>query len=142
MSGGQIVDVQAIRKFVLAGNARFTVVSKKTGTRFTFEVVSAPHPGIQKGEPAHFVALLTGPDRYSHLGTIFDLKKYRHGKKSNISSDAPSAQAFAWFWERLSLGGELGTCEFWHEGKCGKCGRALTVPESIATGLGPICGGT
>ena len=28
-----------------------------------------------------------------------------------------------------------------HEGKCGKCGRPLTVPESVKTGLGPICSG-
>jgi hypothetical protein len=29
--------------------------------------------------------------------------------------------------------------ELWHEGRCGKCGRALTVPESIESGLGPVC---
>jgi hypothetical protein len=29
--------------------------------------------------------------------------------------------------------------EVWHEGKCGKCGRALTVPSSILTGIGPEC---
>jgi hypothetical protein len=28
--------------------------------------------------------------------------------------------------------------EVWHEGKCGKCGRALT-PSSILTGIGPEC---
>lgn len=28
-----------------------------------------------------------------------------------------------------------------HEGRCGKCGRRLTVPESIETGLGPECSG-
>ncbi|MGQ4872128.1 MAG: DUF6011 domain-containing protein, partial [Candidatus Thorarchaeota archaeon] len=25
----------------------------------------------------------------------------------------------------------------WHEGKCGRCGRRLTVPESIESGYGP-----
>jgi hypothetical protein len=29
--------------------------------------------------------------------------------------------------------------EIWHEGRCGKCGRTLTVPDSIANGLGPEC---
>jgi hypothetical protein len=29
--------------------------------------------------------------------------------------------------------------EIWHEGKCGKCGRQLTVPSSIETGIGPEC---
>jgi len=26
-----------------------------------------------------------------------------------------------------------------HEGACGRCGRTLTVPESIASGFGPEC---
>jgi len=26
-----------------------------------------------------------------------------------------------------------------HEGKCGRCGRKLTVPLSIETGIGPEC---
>jgi hypothetical protein len=29
--------------------------------------------------------------------------------------------------------------EFWHEGKCCRCGRKLTVPASIASGIGPEC---
>jgi rRNA maturation endonuclease Nob1 len=31
--------------------------------------------------------------------------------------------------------------DVYHLGRCGKCGKALTEPESISTGLGPICGG-
>ena len=27
----------------------------------------------------------------------------------------------------------------YHVGKCGKCGKKLTTPESILTGLGPTC---
>jgi predicted metal-dependent hydrolase len=26
-----------------------------------------------------------------------------------------------------------------HEGKCGRCGRLLTVPSSIESGIGPEC---
>jgi Family of unknown function (DUF6011) len=26
-----------------------------------------------------------------------------------------------------------------HEGRCGRCGRLLTVPESITSGYGPEC---
>jgi hypothetical protein len=29
--------------------------------------------------------------------------------------------------------------EVWHEGRCGRCGRALTVPESVERGIGPEC---
>jgi hypothetical protein len=27
----------------------------------------------------------------------------------------------------------------WHEGSCARCGKKLTVPESIESGFGPEC---
>lgn len=123
-------------RFALAGNATFTIVSKKTGTRFTYRVRQAETGG------AHFVSVLTGADNesdYAFLGTIFP-RGFFHGKKSRIGADAPSAKAFAWFWRHV-VQGKVDGCEVWHEGKCGRCGRKLTVPESIETGLGPECAG-
>jgi hypothetical protein len=143
MTGGQLSNVEAVHKFVLAGLARFTLVSKRTGERFTFCVVKGPR--VLMDDQPYFVKVLTGPDRYVFLGTLFEAPydrgtTYRHGTKSKISETASSAKAFKWFWRHLVSGKSLERCEFWHEGKCGKCGRALTVPESIASGLGPVCG--
>jgi len=114
-------------KFMLAGNATFTIVSKKTGVRFTYNVFAK--------NDMHFVKVLTGPDTYSFLGTIFNGLDYRHGRKSQISEGAPSALAFHWFMAQPGTD----SVEFFHAGKCGRCGRELTVPESIESGLGPEC---
>jgi hypothetical protein len=122
--------------FVFAGNATFTVKSEKTGTRFTFKV-RQPKP-----DAPHFVSLLSGPDNendFNFLGTVFASGEYRHGAKSRVSPSAPSAIAAKWVVERIVKGQELKNCQVWHEGKCGRCGRKLTVPESIETGLGPEC---
>ena len=32
-------------------------------------------------------------------------------------------------------------CEYHYEEKCRKCNRTLTTPESIKSGIGPVCGG-
>ena len=40
---------------------------------------------------------------------------------------------------RAAEGGDLRTVRALHSGCCGRCGRKLTVPESIDTGLGPVC---
>jgi hypothetical protein len=134
--------VSEIREFMLAGNARLTLVSKRTGTRFTFKI-RQPDP-----EKPHFVSLLTQPDNesgYSFLGTIFLPKEgieratYRHGNRSRITVDADSARAFEWFFKNLRVGRLSDQLEVWHEGRCGRCGRPLTVPESISNGLGPEC---
>lgn len=133
----QITTATAIAAFILAGNARFTVRNPNTGNRFTFRVRQG------KGENApHFVQVLTGPDNgadYCYLGTIFTDGRFVVTRKSRISPDAPSARAFSWTWARLQAGRDLGPAEVWHEGRCGRCGRALTVPESIESGLGPVC---
>ncbi len=125
--------------FMLAGNAHVTFQSRRTETRFTYRVSAAdPRPG-DKRPPPHFVSVLTGPDFYEYLGCIFDRKVYSHGRKSRIALDAPSAVAFAWVWKKLSGGDMHSELAIYHEGRCGRCGRRLTTPESVATGLGPVC---
>lgn len=128
------------RAFMLAGNATFTVVSQRTGTRFTFKV---RQPGPDK---PHFVSLLSGPDNendFTFLGTIFDAElpscRYAHGRRSHVGADAPSAKAANWVCNRILSGRPLVNCEIHHEGRCGRCGRKLTVPESILSGFGPEC---
>ena len=123
--------------FILAGNATFTIENAATGNRFTFKVRKP-----EDGKP-HFVSVLTGPDNehsYSFLGTVFDGRTYRHGRRSRIAEDAPSARAFEWLFRRLTAGAELPPpVRICHCGKCGRCGKALTVPESIDAGFGPEC---
>lgn len=136
------------KQFILAGNATFTVTSKRTGTRFTFKVQKSKDGG------RHYAKLLTGPDNenaFQYFGTIFNASTFRHGNpdKTVITQNAPSAMAFAWLWQHLDnvpvkINGQvverpLDLVEIHHEGKCCRCGRKLTVPESIESGIGPEC---
>jgi hypothetical protein len=125
--------------FILAGNARFTVVSNQTGKRFTFHVRQP-----KAGDP-HFVRVLTGPDNessYTFVGTYFSDGTYRHGARSTISADAPSAKAAAWLMNMLRNPARLAAqATIYHSGRCGRCGRTLTVPSSILSGIGPECAG-
>ena len=124
-------------QFMLAGNALFTVQNTATGNRFTFKVRKP-----DESKP-HFVSVLTGSDNessYSFLGTVFDPHHYRHGRRSRISEDAPSARAFDWLFRQLSAGRSLPPqVRVCHCGKCGRCGKTLTVPESVDSGFGPEC---
>lgn len=132
-----VAPVQDAKRFLLAGNAYFTVVSKASGTRFTFHVRQPARPNAP-----HFVSVLNGPDNehdYAFLGTIFDGASYQHGRKSRVSEEAPAAKAARWFCTRALQGKSLDQVEVYHEGRCGRCGRKLTVPESIEAGFGPEC---
>jgi hypothetical protein len=68
---------------------------------------------------------------------------YSHGKKSRIKSNAPSVVGFQWLLAQLvnHSGVDPNVAELRHAGLCGRCGRPLTVPESIDTGFGPTCAG-
>lgn len=128
------INSAELEHFALAGNATFTVRNTRTGNRFTYKVRQcADKPEL------YFVSLLCGADNtgdYQYLGTVRN-GQWAHGRKSRVSLDAMSAQAFAWVWyHRKALPLHV---EIWHEGRCGRCGRALTVPESIASGFGPEC---
>jgi hypothetical protein len=131
----QLSEAAEISRFITAGKATFTIVSKVTGNRFTYQVKQSDNPTL------YFVALLNGPDNtsnFAYLGTLGN-GYWKHGAKSKISEDAPSAKGFKWFWANLKQGQLPATVEFWHEGRCCKCGRKLTVPSSIESGIGPEC---
>ena len=133
MSGHKLNNSHAL-KFMFAGNSTFTVVNTKTENRFTFKVKKSK----DKDSNIFFVSVLTGTDTYTYLGTVIE-GVYRHGKKSAVSSQAQSVKVFDYVLNKLKLGKLQDFVEVWHEGTCGKCGRALTVPSSILNGLGPEC---
>jgi Family of unknown function (DUF6011) len=152
----QINDAARIPVLVLAGNSTFTLVSKKTGTRFTYQVSQCDDKDNGGKKELWFVSTMTGPDNnsnFAYTGIITransGMYSFRRTAKSRISDMAPSYKAINWFlsnalaptFARANTNNALSQVEFWHEGTCARCGRKLTVPESIASGLGPECAG-
>ena len=144
---GQLRTAQQVLAFMLGGNATFTIRSRKTGARFTYKVRKAdPEPG--RGV-TWFVNLLNGSDNgndFAYMGVLYEWEvgkppHFKRTKASRVSESAPSFRAFTWLWEALRGGWLSSSVEVWHEGTCGRCGRRLTVPESIAAGIGPECAG-
>jgi hypothetical protein len=133
---GRIPEPGAALAFMLAGKSTVTLVSQRTGARFTYSIRR-----IYPDAPLYSVKLLTGPNNeqdYRRFAKIAD------GALSLVASscageDSPSYRAIRWVFEHLRKGEMPPQVEVWHEGRCGKCGRKLTVPESIEVGIGPDC---
>ncbi|MBW1779332.1 MAG: hypothetical protein JRL30_01210 [Deltaproteobacteria bacterium] len=134
-------------KFMMAGKAIFTILNSSNGHRFTFKVTKAKD-ATARGP--WFVKVLTGPDNgahYKYLGCVWvspsrypKIRTYSHGRKSKIADDASSVRAFRWILARLQKEEPMPVnVQVFHEGRCGRCGRRLTVPESIESGYGPEC---
>lgn len=137
---GTVTHHDALR-FMLAGNAIVTLRNRTTGNRFTYQVRMP-----RGGDALRFVALLRGPENthdYSYIGTIFGVDtspRFRWTAKARVTPTATSFETFSWVFNTLAVGASLpDTVEIWHEGKCGRCKRLLTTPESVARGIGPEC---
>ena len=136
---GQFSNASDAFSFMTAGKATVTFVSKTTGNRFTYRISKS-----DDGQ-CYFVGLLNGPNNssdYKYMGYI-RRGLYCHGRRvpkpGDISLAAPSAKAFAWSWQNIVSGRMPDNLEVWHEGRCGRCARKLTVPSSVASGFGPEC---
>src|SRR5262252_6076133 len=137
-----------IRAFTLAGKATLTLTSLKSGNRFTYKVKQATDQN-DKPKDWWFVSVLSGPDNetsYTYIGSLGSnaadgTVTFRHTKGSKVTEDAPSFKGFRYFWDHVFNGKMPPHMEVRHEGKCGRCGRKLTVPDSIDRGIGPECYG-
>ena len=145
---GLLTDAADAHRYISAGHGRITLRSVKTGTGFTYKFRTPRdehRPQDQSDRRPIFVSLLNGSDNetaYQYLGCLWERDgklSYAHGRKSRTTADAPSVRAFAWAVAHIEQGNLPEILEVWHEGVCGKCGRALTVPESVERGIGPDC---
>lgn len=134
-------DAQTALQFIRAGNARVTLVSQRTNMRYTYKVVACKDDVPTDPRRRYFVSLLKGRDNnsdYSYIGMLraehfFVTRATRHLAK------AAFVAAFEYVTKHLAAGHLPPHAQIWHESKCGRCGRALTVPSSISTGIGPEC---
>jgi hypothetical protein len=126
-------------RFVTAGRAIFTVSNPK-GERYTFKVTKKDTS--ERGPEIFFGALLTGSDNesdYTYMGVVTG-ETVRTTKASRYAQDSKPVKVLAW--ALAVVNGKRNLPEGYairHEGRCGRCGRTLTVPESIDNGIGPDC---
>jgi hypothetical protein len=124
------------KAYALGGHATITVMNPGTGQRFTFKVNANPERAGQ-----YWVKLMNGPDNqndYAYMGVI-DHRGFHLTGGSKVTAEAPSYKVMDWLHNRNHW--EDTRIEMWHDGRCGRCGRPLTVPESIESGIGPVCAG-
>lgn len=140
------------KQFVLAGKAIFTVeldsafaAERGHKAHYTYKVIRKAAKG--KYPEKWFASYLTGPDNtksYSYIGVLeAEPGEVRLTEKSKVNEKSfvylLLNRTLKLIWNdditpMLDKGFKLH-----HEGRCCRCGRTLTVPLSITTGIGPEC---
>lgn len=143
------------RQFFTAGKCTFTVKvpadfagrNEGCNLHYTYKIIQS-EPSQKYPKPAHFVKLLSGPDNttdYKYLG-ILDPERgtVRVTERSCAGEKAWSVRIVRRVLDQIFNGEGMPAIikagwDVHHEGQCGRCGRPLTVPESIEVGIGPDC---
>lgn len=96
---------------------------------------------------AVFCKLLAGPDNtsdYVYMGKL-NGQVCVPTKRSMYKLDSPPVKLlnrllYRLFRDELDVVEKYGF-KLYHIGRCGACGRALTTPDSVERGIGPVCAG-
>lgn len=147
---GQPIELTAEQFDLSKHNGMITISNPSTGNHRTFKI-STVQEGDLKGK--RIVSLLIGPEREAHSNWKgFGFVVENNDRDAMLSS--LTARVAVWKRCRGSEFEKLGRLleqpihyaqkhglEYLIEARCQRCNRALTVPESIKTGLGPVCAG-
>lgn len=136
----------------VAGDAIFTVevppeVAEKQGwsPHYTYRVQRVEF----NDKAMHFVKVLSGPNNtadYTYMGRLDTIRgSLELTAKSRVSKDTPSfliaARVLKALFEKREEAIKSAGWAVHHVGRCCRCARVLTTPESIEAGIGPVCAG-
>lgn len=146
---GTITDPKKALAYMLQPNSNIiTFQSAKTGERRTFRInpmdkLAVAEKGIR--DQRFFVKFLSGSDNsndYTYLGQILNgrFTLTQKSRTNGITEQTPSYVIFKVAFETLLATTVMPKMlQVTHSGRCGKCHKALTVPQSVNDGFGPEC---
>lgn len=130
------------KDFLLAGRALFTVDNGK-GEHYTYKVRAKENEFRGRMVSSFFVSVkaVGGPFPYRYIGLLNPADgTIKCTAKSNFLPGTKEYDVAAWACQSVIKSKMIPTnYQIEHAGKCGRCGRTLTDPESIARGIGPEC---
>lgn len=138
-----MLDFRFFPQIVLAGKARLTIKNPISGQHIKIRMLRKKDRATGEFGSCYFlhVALLGDGDLgYNYAGAYFsDSGRFKTGRDVVNGSMLDTISRFVV--ASISHPEKLQKAEIEHAGKCCRCGRTLTHPESIRSGLGPECFG-
>jgi len=136
----------AVLAFLKGGKATVTLLNLETEGRHTYRLNAPGETAAERREAGIvFVSVLTGPENTSHYTYIGVLVRssgeFKLTKGSRLPMSDKRVAGFSWLARqaRNETLDRFPHVEVRHHNHCGACGRKLTTPRSIDSGLGPIC---
>ena len=130
-----VIANKYLEKYIFAGNAYFTLTSRKTNAHYTYNISK------KKNAPVWFVKIQDGHSNvYSgYIKVNNGTYQYYKGNSGTYDMDDNRILSLMWFIRHINDTDIDNKIVLQHVGKCCKCGRKLTDPKSIELGIGPEC---
>lgn len=139
MQANTFTTVDALKGYLFAGRAVITIQSGVTGAHVSIKLKQV------KGDANAFWATTEGGAEPQLLGRVERHLAETAGvgiqttRATRHKAESKHVQGFNWLVRSIARGELPKSATVQHEGKCGRCSRALTHPASIASGIGPEC---
>ena len=119
-------------------NGTITLRNPETGEHRTFNIATRDF----KGEERRVLSLLVGPDNTSDFqgfAFVLDTGVIRVWRRFREFNGMSQHERLAKCLQSMRALEESGRLEVFTEGRCRRCNRTLTTPESVESGIGPVC---
>jgi len=115
----------------------FTIKNTERNTHVTFRVRRP------KGFKTLLLDAMVGSDNEDGFEYVGSMNRglWIKGKAGVSNKAATIRSAIMWSMSRVKSNSLPSGVVFHHSGDCACCGRTLTNPDSLATGIGPVCSG-
>lgn len=132
------------KEFLTAGKATFTIENTETAKHITFRVLRG-RKTEKYPKPLLFVSVMRGNDNeqsYAYMGVLDEnTLELKLTARSRFQELDVLVRAFRYAVARILANvPDTDKVKIHHEGRCGRCRRILTNPDSIESGIGPECG--
>lgn len=136
----KIIPQERALDYIMGGNSTFTLVTEST--RYTYKIIERV---IGDGSTIYAVMVLCGPDNTSNYRKFATIKEVNGMPKLELIGRTTNYIEYFELIKKLYYSllfnnyEQISAWQVWHTGRCSRCGRLLTVPESIEKGIGPEC---
>lgn len=129
---------ETLRKFIFGGKSLFTILNEDTGNYFTMTF-------LKREDVEEWDVYVLGNSGYDYFGCYMRLPNggnmFMESDINHLKDGDRKLNVIQFLLrEYLTSQSKYPQVKVFHHGNCGSCGKTLTKPKSIESGIGPVCG--
>lgn len=134
------IGIEHLKEYCAGGRGVITLENTSSGNYHTYEFRRPNNPQYFAPDTI-FVYTSVGKKKWLYVGMYSSSTQYfKCTRNSQFRYSHEIVKGVIWLCKHIRAGKEVvAPMAVYHEGVCCVCGRRLTTPKSVQTGMGPRC---